>query len=137
MFRILALSALVIGGMAQASELDRDVSNIRNPEFNGTVILKVDKRDGAMKMVRSNAIVGSATEAKRLAQAKANNFTTVPKSKVRSELDRETGSSSWYYYYNYGYSYPYYYGYYNYYQPYYSYNYGYYNYYYYGWYYYW
>ncbi|MGE3756131.1 MAG: hypothetical protein AB7H97_00150 [Pseudobdellovibrionaceae bacterium] len=138
---IVAVSAglILLSGAAYSNDLDGEArGRLKNREFGETVILKVDKRNGKMKMVRSSDVVGSSKQAKNLAKSKEKSFKKVPKSKVRSELDREAGSSSWYYYYT-GYGYPYYYSYsYNYYYtPYYYYNYGYYNYYYYGWYYYW
>ncbi|MGE0633484.1 MAG: hypothetical protein AB7O96_13815 [Pseudobdellovibrionaceae bacterium] len=146
MLKILIASAFLISSLVHADDVVIDRDRVRNPEFGSTVVLKINKRTGEMKMIRTKDIVGSSREAKKLSKARAKSFKAVPKSKVRrskSTQDFDTsGWYSWYYYYpSYYYSYPYYYGYnygyYNYYQPYYYYSYGYYDYYYYGWYYYW
>src|SRR5690606_16105762 len=119
-----------------AKELDQDMSNIENPELNGTVILRVDTRTQEASMVELQDVVASEEQAQSLLQNA--DFAPVPEEKLRSELDNETGSSSWYwYYYSYSYNYSYYYRpvyyYYGYsYRSYYRYSYGYYNYYYYG-----
>ena len=83
-------------------------------------------------MLQVDEVVATEAQAQGLIDSK---FSAVPQEKVRSELDREAGASSWYWYYpgysyGYGYGYGYYYGG-NCYNPWYSYGYGYYNYYYY------
>ncbi|MCB0412386.1 MAG: hypothetical protein KDD22_07660 [Bdellovibrionales bacterium] len=129
-----ALGAGLLSFNVSASELDQDMSNVQNPEFDGTVILRVDTRTNESSMVKLQNTVSSEAEVKGLISNAE--FTPVAPEKVRSELDNETGSSSWYWYwYSYSYNYAYYPSYYYYgysYQPYYYYNYGYYNYYCYG-----
>lgn len=134
MFRGILLSVVMLCGLAtvQASELDRDMSNIQNPELEGTVVLKVNKKSGAMEVLKSKTTIRSEKEALALVK-NSGKFVAVAKENVRSELDSTGGSSSWYFWNRPSYSYnPYYYCYNNYYQPYYTYNYSYYSYYYYG-----
>lgn len=102
------------------------------PEFKGALVLRVDKRDNSVSMASTEGKLATKDDAK--AFAKNTKFAALPKDKVqRSELDQETGSSSWYWYYG-GYNYNYLNWYGQYYQPFYTYNYSYYNYYYYtGW----
>lgn len=115
---------------ASPDELDQDRTN---QSIQGTVVLRVDQRNGEMAMVQVDNVVASKSEAQGLVNS---DFAAVPKEKIHSELDREAGASSWYWYYP-GYSNGYGYGgaYYNYYgncyNPWYSYSYGYYSYYYY------
>jgi hypothetical protein len=118
-----------VSAFAGPDELDQDRAN---QAIEGTVVLRVDQRTGEMAMVQVDDVVTTEAAAQNLVNEK---FEAVPKDKVRSELDREAGASSWYWYYpgyayGYGYGYGYYYGGYCY-NPYYSYGYGYYNYYYY------
>lgn len=128
MMKVLLSFALVAGAsVAVASELDRDPVN---QGLQGTVIVRVDKRDKSVSMAKSSDYTADAGQAQALAHK--SSFSKLPTSKVTNELDRDGGASSWYWYcspYNYNYNYYYYYGYQ--YQYYYSYNYGYYQYYYY------
>lgn len=127
---------------SNANELDQDVANQNRQELKGTVILRIDTRTNEISSVAISELdVKSKEEA--IALAKTASYKDHKSDRLRTELDDETGSSSWYWYYggypyysypyySYAYYYPtyYYYGYsYN---PYYSYNYGYYNYYWYG-----
>lgn len=125
---ILAL-ILSVATAAVAGELDND-QTVANQGLQQTVVVRVDTRDNSMAVLNSQATVTSEAQAKGLAQA---NFSAVPTDKVRTELDRDGGASSWYVYwgYNYGY-YPAYYYYGNCYNPYYNWGWGYYRYYYYG-----
>lgn len=114
---------------AGTGELDKDPVN---QALQGTVILRVDTRNGAMAMMQTNALASTEADAQALTQL---NFQAVPQNKVKTELDREAGASSWYwynpgYYSGYNYNHYYYYGG-NCYSPWYSYSYGYYSYYYY------
>lgn len=133
MLKKLFLTALVtlasVVAIAGTDELDQDKAN---QSIQGTVVLRVDQRTGEMAMVQVENVVSTESEARTLVN---EDFQAVPKEKVRSELDREAGASSWYWYYpgysyGWGYNYGYYYGG-NCYNPWYSYGYGYYNYYYY------
>lgn len=144
MMRLILAAALAMGmsSFAVAGELDNE-SSVTNKELQGTLVLRVDTRTNEASYVQSAAAVTSPTEAQALVQNAE--FSPVPESNVKSELDKDGGSSSWYFYNpyrNYGYGYGYGWGwntgyrppcnwYGNYYNPCYSYNYGYYNYYYY------
>lgn len=123
------LSVACVSAFAGTDELDQDKAN---QAIQGTVVLRVDTRTGEMAMTRVDEVVSTEAAAQELVN---ENFEAVPQDKVRSELDREAGASSWYWYYpGYAYGYGYGYGYYSYgacYNPWYSYGYGYYNYYYY------
>lgn len=129
MMKVLLSFALVAGvSHAVASELDRDPVNggLRGT----TVVVRVDKRDKSVSIVKTPEQASSPAKAKALAHG--SKFSKVPESKVTHELDREGGASSWFWYcspYGYGTNYLYWYGYT--YQPYYAYTYGYYSYYYY------
>lgn len=110
---------------ANADELDREPVN-RRAQITGTVVVRVDNRNNDVAILHSDRNIGSRDEARELA---AGRFTRVPDNRIRSELDRDAGSSSWYIYWAttpaycyYGYNYS----------PYYYYSYGYYGYYYYG-----
>lgn len=130
MMKSLLALALVFGvGSAIARELDNDGA-VTNQDLRGTVVIRVDQRNNSVSVLQSQAQPQSAAEAQALAAR--GSFKSVPSSKVRSELDQESGASSWYWYcpsYNYNYGYLYWYGYS--YQPAYIYSYGYYHYYYY------
>lgn len=119
---------------AGVDELDQDKAN---QALQGTVVMRIDQRTGTLSMAQVENVVTSKAEALVLAKG---NFQAVPNEKIRSELDREAGASSWYWYYpgysngygyNYGYNNAYYYYYGNCYNPWYSYSSGYYSYYYY------
>lgn len=111
--------------LANAGELDREPTNDR-PQFSGTVVVRVDTRNSNIAILHSDKTIGTDSEARTLAAGK---FTSVPQEKVKHELDRDAGTSSWYVYWAATPSYCYY-G--TYYAPYYYYSYGYYGYYYYG-----
>lgn len=130
----LLLATLVLFGVSSigiARELD-DENSVTNRQLKGTIVLRVDKRTNRADYVKTDSVMSSKDKAKNF--AKSAKFKRVPASHIKSELDRDAGSSSWYFYnynsynsYNpycnyYGYNYP----------SYYSYNTGYYNYYYYG-----
>ncbi len=124
------LSFSYMSAFAGTDELDQDKAN---QSIQGTVVLRVDQRNGEMAMVKVDNVVATKSEAQGLVNSK---YAAIPKEKVRSELDREAGASSWYWYYpgysnGYGYGNAYYYYYGNCYNPWYSYSYGYYSYYYY------
>ncbi|MGE0631788.1 MAG: hypothetical protein AB7O96_05245, partial [Pseudobdellovibrionaceae bacterium] len=111
MFKGLLFSAVLVTGLTvQAGELDRDMSNIQNPELNGTIVLKVAKKTGKIEVLKiDKKIVSSKEEA--LALVKSDKFVPVPKDQIRTELDGDAGSSSWYFYgggcgYNYYSCYP-------------------------------
>ena len=121
-------AALLVSSFAVAGELDQDVAN---QGLTGTVVVRVDARDKSVSVMKSEQVPANKKEAQVLAVSGA--FEKAPADKVRTELDNESGSSSWYWYC--GYNQPYYlnwYGY-NYYQTYY-YSYNYYSYYYYSYY---
>lgn len=126
---ILAL-VLTSTTFAVAGELD-DESQVINKNLNSTVVVRVDSRDKSVAVLNTQEVVASEAQAVALTQ---KNFDLVPSDKVRSELDQDGGSSSWYvYWYNYSYAYyPTYCWGRNYYSPYYNYRYSYYTYYYYG-----
>jgi hypothetical protein len=125
--------ALGTSSVAGAGELDHERGST-NQHLQGTVVLRVDKRTNKMDYVSSSSQMTTKSQAQKF--AKGASYKKIPAGKMKSELDRDGGTSSWYFYggyynnsyypcYNwYGYSY----------YPYYSYNYGYYNYYYYGYY---
>ncbi|WP_413289047.1 hypothetical protein [Bdellovibrio sp. HCB337] len=134
MMRFILSAALVFGmsSFAVAGELDNE-SGVTNKELQGTMVLRVDTRTGEATYIQTEAAMGSEADAKAFAQ-KAE-FSPVPVSNMKSELDADGGASSWYFYNpypRYGYYNPYCNWYGNYYNPYYQYNNGYYNYYYYG-----
>jgi len=114
---------------ASTGELDNDPVN---QSIKGTVVLRVDTRTGEMAMLHTDAVTNTETDAQSLIN---HDFQVVPQEKVKTELDRESGTSSWYWYtpyYSYGYNYShYYYNYGNCYSPWYAYSYSYYSYYYY------
>jgi hypothetical protein len=122
-FALMAIFSAYSG--AQASELDRDNSN---QQIQGTVVFRVDNRDGSVAKLETSEVIASTAEAQELS---AGQFAPVANEKVRTELDNEAGASSWYFYYNYYYSYAYYNCYGRSYAPWYNYSYGYYSYYYY------
>lgn len=127
-----AILALGMSSVAIANELDNE-SGVTNKELTGTLVLRVDSRTNEASYVKTDAVMTS--EAVAVEFIKTADFKNVPVANMKAELDKDGGSSSWYFYYA-PYSYPYYtpmcnwYG--SYYNPYYSYGYGYYNYYYYG-----
>lgn len=121
-------AALFVSSFAFAGELDQDVTN---QGLTGTVVVRVDSRDKSVSVLKSEVVPASKKEAQTLAASGA--FQAAPSDKVRTELDNEAGSSSWYWYCGYNTSpYLYWYGY-NYYPTYY-YSYSYYTYYYYSYY---
>lgn len=120
--------ALLVTAPAFAGELDNDYL-VANQELNETVVIRVDERDSSVSILKSADSVLSEDQAQALAHG---GFSAVESSKVRSELDQDSGASSWYvYWYRYGYT-PYYCYQGATYYPYYTYRYGYYSYYYYG-----
>lgn len=139
------LAILGMGAFANAKELDRENSRGHQRRgFKGTLILRVDTRTHHADYVKTDTVMRSRNGAR--AYVKSARFSRLPENRGRHELDRDGGSSSWYFYNGgyggggyggggYGggyYNNPYcnYYG--NTYAPYYSYASGYYNYYYYG-----
>lgn len=126
---ILALT-LLSSTFAFAGELD-DEAQVINKNLSSTVVVRVDTRDKSVAVLNTQEVVASEAQALALTQ---KSFVTLPVEKVRSELDQDGGSSSWYvYWYNYSYNYyPTYCWGNNYYYPYYNYRYSYYTYYYYG-----
>ena len=129
-FLLVAMTSLSFTAtFAGTDELDKDPVN---QTIQGTVVLRVDSRTGAMAMMQTDALTSTEAEAQALTN---QNFQVVPQEKVKSELDRESGASSWYWYnpgYYSGYNYSHYYYYSGYcYSPWYSYSYGYDSYYYY------
>lgn len=108
---------------AYASELDQDQANTA---LQGTVVFRVDNRTQDVAVQYSEQVVKNQGQAQDLSNGA---FSVVPQNKVKSELDRDGGVSSWYFYYNYAYAYYYNYGYY--YNPCFTYARGYYTYYYY------
>lgn len=151
---ISALIFLGAGALAFAGELDNERGVTNKDNMNGTLILRVDKRNSKAEYVATEKVMANKDSAK--SYSKSAKYKKLPSGKMRGELDQNGGSSSWYFYngYNNGYNgqypggypgnnngfyngnYGYYNPYCNYYgqnyQPYYSYNQGYYNYYYYG-----
>ena len=134
MIRLVSLFALAfsmtLGLSAQAGELDNDGA-VANQGLTGTVVIRIDQRNNSVSYVQSEKGLNNQTEAMSLLQSE---FKPIPADKLKKELDKEAGASSWYYFYapyNYYYSNCLYYGGYNYY-PYYSYSYSHYSYYYYG-----
>lgn len=123
--------ALGLGTLSYAGELDDDRS-VTNREIQGTMVLRVDPKTNQAAVVKTDQVMPSKEKARNFVQTAK--FTAIPSSKMKSELDESSGTSSWYYYPSYGYGgygyNCYYYGY-NY-SPYYSYYGGGYNYYYYG-----
>jgi hypothetical protein len=135
MLKLLVAASMLFAMNAFANELDNE-NTITNQGPEGTVVIRIDKRDGSVAIAQSNEVLISKNQAMSLLEK--SNFSKVAPQNLRSELDSEAGSSSWYYVYTPYYGYNYNYGYnclnwygYNYY-PYYNYSYGYYNYSYYG-----
>jgi len=129
MKHLILVAALILGAVsfANAGELDND-AGVANQSIQGTVVVRIDTRTSTASVLKTNVTMANPTQAQALAQSGA--FQAVPAANVRSELDNDGGTSSWYFftgYYNYGYMNWY--G--SWYQPCYTYNYGYYNYYYY------
>jgi hypothetical protein len=120
--------------ISRADEVDDPNSVINaHPIWDGTTIFRVDTRDNTVSMANASFRFNSTNEARAIATDRGTLFRTLPKNKVRGELDRDGASVSWYFYWSpYRYYYPSYCWYGNYYYPYYSYNNSYYNYYYYG-----
>lgn len=126
---LLSMVLLVGAGHAVAGELDNEGS-VTNQGLKGTVVVRVDKRDKSVSVLRTDDMVTSPAKAQSV--AKNGKFSKAPAKNVTNELDRDGGASSWYWYcspYNYNTNYLYYYGYQ--YNSYYTYNYSYYSYYYY------
>lgn len=127
MFSVMALALMASVSVANASELDNDVSNAQRfaAELPQTVVVKKDAA-GQVSVMHSASLL----EAAPAALPDANFVTVGEKDRVKGELDGDSSSSGWYFYWNYyNYSYPSYY-YYNYtysysyqytYQPYYNY----------------
>ena len=130
---LLLAFAMVAGFATQsfAGELDNDAA-VANQQIAGTVVIRVDSRTKEVAALHTNSVMKNEVQAKALTSEK---FEAVSADKVRSELDKDGGASSWYFYYGYNYNYGYNYGYMNWYgnwyQPCYNYNYNYYSYYYY------
>lgn len=126
---LVAALALGVAGTAFAGELDNEASVINQTAMNNAVVVRVDKRDNSTAIATASAKVANEIQAQALAQTVS--FNQVASANVRGELDKDGGSSSWYFYngYNSYYSYMYWYG--SWYRPCYTYNYGYYSYYYY------
>lgn len=97
MLKLILLSiALVVSslsGWAGTDELDQDRTN---QSLQGTVVLRVDQRNGQVAMVKVEEFVDSKQEAQSLADTE---FSPVPNEKVHTELDREAGAASWYWFY--------------------------------------
>ncbi len=133
MFKSIIALMFVVGSssFSVANELDEERGFV-NKEIQGTVVLRVDQSSKQMGYVILNDKMKSKSQAQKVAQNAK--YKKVPSEKARSELDRDGGSSSWYFYGNYynNYYYPYFNWYGNYYRPYYTYNWGCCNYYYYG-----
>lgn len=123
----IAVLTLALSATATARELD----HVGSKALKGAVVLRVDTRDQSVSMVSTQKKIQSKKDAQEF--AKKARFTPVSKDRVRrSELDRESGSSSWYWYCGNSYNYLNWYG--LQYPAAYTYNYGWYNYYYYtGW----
>lgn len=128
MKHLLLLGALLVSSWSMAGELDQDQTN---QGLNGTVVVRVDSRTQDVSVLKTDAIVQNTQEA--VALTTADSFLAAPAQNIKSELDQESGSSSWYWYcgyrqptYLYWYGYTYY--------PTYTYSYSYYTYYYYSWY---
>jgi len=135
MVRFILAAAIAMGASSfvMANEMNNDLS-IANNQLHGTIVLRIDSRNNEATYTKSPAVLASQTQAEKF--ARNANYAKVPGERVRNELDRDGGTSSWYFY---G-SYPYYNSYYyptcnwygTYYNPFYYYSYGYYGYYFYG-----
>lgn len=88
---------LGVSSVGGARELD-DESSITNRELKGTIILRVDKRTRKAEYVKTDTVMTSKEKAKNF--AKTAKFRKVPASNIKSELDHDSGSSSWYFYNN-------------------------------------
>ena len=130
---LVLILGLSLSAFAQ-SELD-DETGVINAEsgFSGTVIIRIDERNNSVARLAVESDLEAGDAAEGFAVSNDGDFETVPSDLVVSELDQDSGQSSWYYYwgYNYGYNYGYYWHSGRYYRPYYSYSYRYYTYYYY------
>lgn len=102
MMRLLVTTAIALGlgTLAYAGELDDDRS-VTNREIQGTMVLRVDKKTNQAAVVRTDEVMPSRERAKSF--VKTARFTAIPSSKMKSELDEGSGTSSWYYYPSYGY----------------------------------
>ena len=151
---LLVVSLFTVSTFAQEQGLDSEkgvVNAKRGTPIQGTVILRIDTRDNSLSKLDLDQKLKSETdaqktEAQKLVAQNEGQFQVLGADHVKSELDRDAGTSSFYFHYRgYGYGYRYggygypgsyyyptYYGYGYAYAPYYYYNYGYYNYYCYG-----
>ncbi len=138
---LLTFALLAVAVSASGGELDRDQPNVGSSE--STIIVRVNTQTGAVEKLEISEGLAIA-QAEELAKDVSAPFEMVQKSQIKTELDQEAGSSSWFWFcptYNsypsYGYGYGANYGntgfnsYGNWYSNYYSYNTGNYNYYYY------
>jgi hypothetical protein len=131
MKHLILVAALVLGavGFANAGELDNDANVANQQSIQGTVVVRVDTRSNAASVLKTDLTMASQDQAQALAQT--GTFQAVPAANVRTELDNDGGTSSWYFFRGPGFNYGYMNWYGNWYQPCYTYNYGFYNYYYY------
>ncbi len=123
LFSVLALALLAsLPVVAQAGELDNEdqVKNAQRfaADLPQTLVVRVDAA-GKVAVLHSNEKLnaGATVDESKFVEMNATDT-------MRSELDKDSSSSGWYFYWNYyNYYYPtyYYYGYNYYYQPYYSY----------------
>ena len=124
--KLFAVFLFVASATSQANELDLDLTNVIHEDKQGTVVLRVNNETNEVSVFETrDTLLVSGELNETLSQA---TYEGVENSKLKSELDEESGVSSWYFYWGF-YTTPsyYYYGYY--YRPYYTYRYGYYSYY--------
>lgn len=101
--------ALASGSIVFAGELDNERGVTNKDTMHGTLILRVDKRTNKAEYVATEKAMPNKDQAKTY--SKSATYKKVPAGKIRGELDRNGGSSSWYFYngyneYNNGYGQP-------------------------------
>ncbi|WP_413291183.1 hypothetical protein [Bdellovibrio sp. HCB337] len=99
MTKVLLTVFLFLGmsSFGSARELD-DESSVTNRQIKGTMVLRVDKRTHKAEYVKTDDVMTSKEKAKKF--AKTAKFKRVPASNIKSELDHDSGASSWYFYNN-------------------------------------
>lgn len=92
---LLFAGAIGLSSFGNARELD-DERSVTNSQIKGTMILRIDKRTHKAEYVQTDGVMTSKEKAKKT--AKTAKFKTVPNAHIKSELDGDAGSSSWYFY---------------------------------------
>ncbi len=104
---IALVSALTLTTAAWAGELDQpEVINSQGP-IQGTIILKVSADQTQASVLKTDEVISNVQSLEQLATEKDAEFTALPTDQIRSEADREVGTSNWFFWYpTYNYYYP-------------------------------